>query len=263
MANIWWVLLLLSILLCQVGHFLRCCYFWEQVWNKLLSLLSIFYVRKNFFSIWSQRFQTSCLFQFEHLSCHLPYSRGCPPPSILHIFESTCIAQMQSNAFALLLSKFLGKYKLWLCFTVVGCWSLHLSLAENSHLTLLGILDVASQNSLQSNVYLMDPCHTEVLIYKIHKELICIFPNLSFCLWRLCSSESRSDCFCCLWIVIRMVFVSPAFMSISAVVVFTWLLLPYQFEQSSVGCLCYCSVSGYPVFCALLCRVYGEKTNVK
>ena len=58
---------------------------------------------------------------------------------------------------------------------------------QSSHLMLLGILDVTSQNSPQWNLYLIDPCHTEVFIYKIYKEVMCIFPNLSFCLWRLCS----------------------------------------------------------------------------
>lgn len=84
------------------------------------------------------------------------------------------------------------------------------------------------------------------------KVVICIFPNLSFYLWRLCSSESRSDCFCYLCVVIRMFFVSTSFMSISAVAVFSWLSPPYQFKKSLIGCLWYSWYQDilFSVFCS-------------
>jgi len=31
----------------------------------------------------------------------------------------------------------------------------------------------------------MDPCHTEVLIYKIHMVVVCVFPNLCLLLFRI------------------------------------------------------------------------------
>lgn len=53
-------------------------------------------------------------FNLTSFLCHLPYSIGCPcpAPSILHVFGSTCTAQIQSNASALLFSRFLGKCEL-------------------------------------------------------------------------------------------------------------------------------------------------------
>lgn len=170
-----------------------CCYVWEKIWNKHLQFSFIFYIRKDF--TFDPKDFRQCLFYFlQFLMPTAIFNRLLSPscsPIILYNFWSTCTAEIQCNSFALILPVFLEKYKFWFCFTLYSAdlcsWSLHLTMAESSHFMLLGILDVTSQNSPQWNLYFDLPLSTEVFIYKIYKEVVCMFSNISFCLWRLCS----------------------------------------------------------------------------